>query len=223
MDEIFIPTPNAAFPVWFEENAILPFGVDEWVGIVDLLRHNGNRSARRFNRCSGVNHPLNAVTALIKGCIWATKFKAVFDLEAILTIEEAIETVDRIGAGSLGFTQNTAPSWYPDIAKFEEAKACLWQGSAPNDESAWDQEEVRNFLKAAMGNGEPNAYIDVDMWTWLKTKIHGGSIIVSDNGRIRKMEAGRKEARVDDIITTILGGWSSDQLGTAHTVSSEAP
>ncbi|KFZ24581.1 hypothetical protein V502_00934 [Pseudogymnoascus sp. VKM F-4520 (FW-2644)] len=136
----------------------------------------------------------NAVTALINECIWVTKFKAVFDSEAILTIEEAIETVDRIGVGTLGFTQNTAPSWYPDIAKFEEAKACLWQGSAPNDESAWDQEEVRNFLKAAMGNGEPNAYIDVDMGTWLKTKIHAGSIIVSDNGRIGKMEAGRKEA-----------------------------
>lgn len=73
---------------------------------------------------------------------------------------------------------------------------CFTRDRLPNDESAWDQEEVRNFLKAAMGNGEPNAYIDVDLWTWLKTKIHGGSLTVSDNGLVGKMEAGRKEARV---------------------------
>lgn len=146
MDEIFLPTPNAEFPELFEENAILPFGVDDWVGIVDLLRHDWFqhysecqeiqlRNRNCIMVCRGIVEqwesirkviqtlfgcePLpNAVTALINGCIWVTKFEAVFDLETILTIEEAIETVDRIQVGSLGFTQNTTPSWYPDIAKF---------------------------------------------------------------------------------------------------------
>jgi hypothetical protein len=39
MDDFCFATPQATYPEWFKVNTVPPFSIDEWIGVVDLLRH----------------------------------------------------------------------------------------------------------------------------------------------------------------------------------------
>ena len=146
MDDFCFATPQATYPEWFKVNTVPPFSIDEWIGVVDLLRHAwfhqrwsrqeiqmGNRN--RVMMCGGSVKPWEtvrkAITALygreslprtvvglIYECYWLADIKAAFGVDAILGIEQSTEPM-----------KNTSPSWTPDLKKVEDASTLLWQVS----------------------------------------------------------------------------------------------
>jgi hypothetical protein len=72
---------------------------------------------------------------------------------------------------------------------------CFTKDRLPDEASVWDQQEVRNLLEAATGDGDSNDPVDVDLWTRLKARNQGRSLILSDTGLIGKIGAGREKVR----------------------------
>ncbi|KFY34128.1 hypothetical protein V494_07032 [Pseudogymnoascus sp. VKM F-4513 (FW-928)] len=82
---------------------------------------------------------------------------------------------------------------------------CFTKDRLPEEASVWDQQQVRGLFDAALGGGESNGLADIDLWTRLKARNEGHSLIISDNGLIGKVGAGREMVRAGDVITTLLG------------------
>lgn len=72
---------------------------------------------------------------------------------------------------------------------------CFTKDRLPNKASVWDQHEVRKLLDATSGHGDSNNPIDINLWTRLKARNQGRSLIVSDNGLIGKVGADREMAQ----------------------------
>ncbi|KFY58772.1 hypothetical protein V496_05975 [Pseudogymnoascus sp. VKM F-4515 (FW-2607)] len=122
------------------------------------------------------------VTGLVNECYWLADIKMTFDLDTVLAIEQSTKAMD--------LTHNLR---------------LFYQRLLPNDASAWDKHEIRKLLQAATTeDGEWNASIRDGFWKQCKAKNHSRSLIISDTGLIGKVEAGRKEAIVGDILTSPL-------------------
>ncbi|OBT98355.1 hypothetical protein VE01_03036 [Pseudogymnoascus verrucosus] len=237
MDDFCFPTPQTTYPEWVKENTAPPFTIVEWIGVVDLLRlawfqqrwswqeiQLGNRnrvmicgeSARSWATVRRAIMALYGLTRCFGGGMLEVHGLVCGSVESIFTPGWIPEDISRLSA-LLQMLRDLKPVAKRlqdcNIDLIDELVSilcdCFTKDRLPDDASVWDQQEVRNLLDAALGGGDSNGPFDVNLWTRLKVRNQGHSLIVSHNGLIGKVGDGREMVRAGDMITTVLGRNSS--------------